>query len=44
MPCRFCRHILTTGFQCQSPAMVHQDFCYFHTHFRRRSHPAPHLT
>ena len=26
-----CRHILTNGNRCQSPALRHHDFCYFHS-------------
>ena len=34
-----CRHIFTSGKKCQSPAIQHQNFCYFHQNTRKR--PAP---
>ena len=33
---RICQHILTTGLRCKSPALRTDDFCYFHTAFRRQ--------
>jgi hypothetical protein len=30
-----CRHILTTGRKCKSPALRNQAFCYFHSGLRR---------
>jgi hypothetical protein len=30
-----CRHILTSGYKCKSPALRGQPFCYFHTADRR---------
>jgi hypothetical protein len=30
-----CRHILTSGHKCKSPALRGQHFCYFHTADRR---------
>lgn len=30
-----CRHILTSGHKCKSPALRGQAFCYFHTAARR---------
>lgn len=31
-----CQHTLTTGLRCKSPALRTDDFCYFHTAFRRQ--------
>lgn len=31
-----CRHIKTNGRQCQSPALEHSVYCYFHDHLHRR--------
>jgi len=33
-----CRHVHATGHQCGSPALRHEDFCYFH-HTTRRPKP-----
>ena len=33
---RLCQHTLTTGLRCKSPALRTDDFCYFHTAFRRQ--------
>ncbi len=35
-----CRHIFTSGKKCQSPAIQHQNFCYFHQNTRKRPSPA----
>ncbi len=35
-----CRHIFTSGKKCQSPAIQHQNFCYFHQNTRKRPLPA----
>ena len=31
-----CRHIKTTGLQCQAPALTEQQWCYFHSRLHRR--------
>jgi hypothetical protein len=30
MPYAICRHIMTTGIQCQSPALLGHRFCFYH--------------
>ncbi|GAA3747698.1 hypothetical protein [Terriglobus aquaticus] len=34
-----CRHILTNGEKCESPAWSGRHFCYYHTLYRRRNKP-----
>ena len=36
-----CRHIFTSGKKCQSPALLEQDFCYFHRSYRTRKAADP---
>ncbi len=33
---RLCQHTMTSGLRCKSPALRTDDFCYFHTAFRRQ--------
>ena len=33
---RLCQHTKANGLRCQSPALRTDDFCYFHTAFRRQ--------
>lgn len=39
--CRTCRHILTTGRTCKSPAMRESVYCYYHAHLHGPSHRMP---
>ncbi len=36
-----CRHILTSGRKCQSPALNNKAYCYFHMRYRRQAPRQP---
>jgi len=36
MTARTCNHIMPDGHTCGSPALRHQEFCYFHNEQRKR--------
>ena len=38
MPYELCRHVMTTGKRCQSPALRDKNWCFYHdrTHYRHR--------
>ena len=46
MPYELCRHIMTTGLQCQSPALLGHRFCFYHVRQaanHRNIRPSPKL-
>lgn len=34
---RTCKHVMPDGHLCQSPAMRHQSYCYFHNEHRKKA-------